>query len=117
MASKIIPVNDSILCVVDIQEKLLPHISNHPQVVKQSGMLIEAAGILGVPLVVSEQVPRALGPTVAEIKERLEGAGVIEKTTFSCLGCGDYEKALDAAGRKTLVLCGIEAHVCIMLTA
>jgi Isochorismatase family len=117
LAGKIIPVNDSILCVIDIQEKLLPHISNHKQVVKQSGMLIEAAGMLDVPLVVSEQVPRALGPTVPETKEHLQDIGIVEKKTFSCMACEDYEKALQAIGRKTLVLCGIEAHVCIMLTA
>ena len=117
MTGKIIPVNDSILCVVDIQEKLLPHISNHQQVVKQSVMLIEAAKILEVPLVVSEQVPRALGPTVPQTKEHLQDIEIIEKTSFSCMACEDYEKTLQSIGKKTLVLCGIEAHVCIMLTA
>jgi len=117
VAGKIITADDSILCVVDIQEKLLPHISNHQQVVKQSSMLIEAARMLGIPLVVSEQVPRALGPTVPQTKEHLQGIGIIEKTSFSCMACEDYEKVLETIGRKTLVLCGIEAHVCIMLTA
>lgn len=117
MAGKIITADDSILCVVDIQEKLLPHISNYQQVIKESSMLIEAARILGIPLVVSEQVPRALGPTVPQTKEHLQDVGVIEKTSFSCMACEDYDKALQVIGRKTLVLCGIEAHVCIMLTA
>ena len=75
MTGKIIPADDSILCVVDIQEKLLPHISNHQQVIKQSSMLIEAARILDIPLIVSEQVPKALGPTVPQTKEHLQDIG------------------------------------------
>lgn len=108
---------NSILCVVDIQERLLPHMHNKETVLRGSSILIQAAKTLDVPVLVTEQYPKGLGHTVPEIQAHIEGVPVYEKTTFSCFGNPDFAQALKNSGRNTLILCGIESHVCVLQTA
>lgn len=109
------------LLVVDIQEKLLPAMAD-PEAVRENGLrLVKAARHFGVPVTFSEQYPRGIGHTA---KPLLEAAGpdaaVFEKLEFSC-GRNDALKARAAEirrkGRKQLLICGIEAHVCVLQSA
>ena len=72
---------------------------------------------IGMPVIVSEQYPKGLGPTVSELGEALDGARVIEKTAFDCSAVPEIVSALEAAGRRQVVLAGMEAHICVLQTA
>ncbi|MHB8571346.1 MAG: isochorismatase family protein [Candidatus Dormibacteria bacterium] len=99
--------------VVDMQERLLPSIDGHPEVVRQVVRMLEVAQRLSVPAVFTEQYPRGLGPTVAEVRE-YAAEPPFEKTAFSAFAEPGFEVALKSLGRDQLVLCGIEAHICVM---
>lgn len=111
----------SILIVIDLQEKLIPAIDKGDQVVANSGKLIEGAHRLGVPMVVSEQYPKGLGPTVEKIAAKLPNeTKTVAKLTFSAARSEDFLRELTtlrANGRDQMVLCGTETHVCVMQTA
>ncbi|GAB6164084.1 hydrolase [Thermostilla marina] len=103
------------LLVVDIQEKLLPLVDGKRQIVWNVRRLIDAAKALEIPVVGTEQYPKGLGPTVPELAERL--GDVPSKKMFSCRECGDLFEQLSADNRDTILICGIETHVCIAQTA
>jgi nicotinamidase-related amidase len=107
------------LLVVDFQEKLLPAIHNREETVRNSQVLIRLASILGIPALVTTQYLRGLGPTVPEIAELLPASQSIDKTTFGCFGSDDFRSALRQlpGHRNTVLLCGIESHICVMQTA
>jgi len=106
----------SALLVVDVQEKLLPAIESADRVVAKSKQLIEAATILGVPFLVSEQYPKGLGHTVGDLD--VSKANIVEeKSMFSCRECEQIMSFLRSNAIQTVLLCGIEAHVCVAQTA
>ena len=106
------------LIVVDVQEAFRPVIDGFDAVARNCGLLAEGFGILGRPVLVSEQYPKGLGSTVAEVAERLpEGVEPVEKLRFSACGVAAFDQALAAAGARSWVVCGIEAHVCVNQTA
>ena len=111
----------SALAVIDMQERLMPAIADADAVTRAAGILIEAARHLEVPVVVTEQYPKGLGPTVETIAGRLpNGARVVEKMTFSAARNLDFAahlEGLKADGRDHIVVCGVESHVCVMQTA
>ena len=108
------------LLVIDMQERLLPVVFNGDAIAARVCVLTEAARLLGVPISISEQYPRGLGPTINSV---LKAAGTtarpFEKMSFSCLGDKEMASHLTrlAATRRQIVICGIEAHVCVMQTA
>lgn len=105
---------DTALLVVDVQETLVPAISQCEQVVWNVGRLLDGAKILGVRAVATEQYPRGLGRTVSELTDRL--AVVSEKLTFSCGGCPEVFADLREAGIFKVLVVGIETHVCVQQT-
>jgi nicotinamidase-related amidase len=105
------------LILVDVQEAFRPVIDRFDEVVANCGLLAEGFGVLGRPVLVSEQYPKGLGHTVAELAERLPGdVRLVEKVRFSACGVGAFEEAMAAAGARTWVVAGIEAHVCVNQT-
>ena len=105
------------LVVVDIQEKLAALMTERERVVANSCKLIRAGLRLGVPMVVTEQYPKGLGPTVPAVIEALGGEyAPIEKLAFGCCGEPAYAERLDASRRTQVVLCGMAAHVCVLQT-
>lgn len=104
----------SVLCVIDVQEKLLPVIAAGEAVVAAAGRLADAARILDVPAILTEQYPRGLGPTRATLAGKLPPP--LEKRAFSCCGCDDFVAAIPAE-RHQVVLAGLETHVCVAQTA
>jgi nicotinamidase-related amidase len=107
---------DSALLVIDVQEKLLPTMPDVPGLIRAIGFLIDAAAVLDVPVRATEQYPRGLGPTAPELARRLP-AGLPSKVAFSCAAVPDLLPGLRAAGRGTVLLAGMETHVCVMQTA
>jgi nicotinamidase-related amidase len=107
------------LVVIDIQQKLLPPIFNKEQLVKNARLLVRAAHILKMPALMSTQYAKGLGATVPEIALLLPGTEAIDKTLFSCFGSDVFCSAIKQlpARVNTLLLCGMETHICVMQTA
>jgi nicotinamidase-related amidase len=103
--------------VVDVQERLLPAVRKAKTVLARTTLLARAARQLGVPLWVTEQYPRGLGPTVAGLIEALGNQPRREKLTFSALGAEGLRAELTGGSVTDVVLCGIETHVCVCQTA
>ncbi len=110
----------SILVVVDIQGRLssaMPE-QDAAAMIANSIRLLEAAKILDVPVLLTEQYPKGLGSTVSELLKHLPpGARVFEKTGFSCCSADGFNQALVASGRSQVILIGQEAHVCVLQTS
>lgn len=105
------------IVVVDIQDRLLPSIYEHQDLICQSVKMLHAARILRVPVLVSEQYKKGLGETNRAIGEAAGDAPRMEKMTFSCCGDDAMRRAIGDEGRKHIVLLGIETHVCVLQTA
>jgi len=105
------------LVVVDVQGKLARLMYERESLFKNIRILIQAARILDIPILWCQQCPDALGPTAPEISELLSDIQPINKSSFSCCGDERFVAALQEIGRKQILLCGIEAHVCIYQTA
>jgi len=107
------------LIVVDIQEKLLPPIFQKEQLLRNSQLLIRLAGILKIPTLLSTQYAKGLGNTVPEISSLLPDTPAIDKQMFSCFGSEVFCSLLKRlpGNRNTLLLCGMESHICVMQTA
>jgi len=106
--------DDSALLVVDVQDKLVTLIPAHRRLVWNIRRLIDGAQVLGVPATATEQYPRGLGPTTAELASRL--GEIPAKLTFSCGGCPQLFAGFRDAGIGKLLVVGIEAHVCVQQT-
>jgi len=112
------PLEYTVLVVIDIQERLAAAMGDFAERGPAMVRAIRAAALLGIDVVVTEQYPRGLGPTVADVAEALPpGTPRFEKTAFSCWGCIDFAAAVQASAPETLVLVGMETHVCVQQTA
>jgi nicotinamidase-related amidase len=107
------------LAVVDIQEKLLPPIFEKERMVRNSQLLIRLAKILDMPVLLSTQYTRGLGPTVPEIASLLPQVTPIEKNEFGCFNNDNYCARVKSlpGDRNTLLVCGMESHICVTQTA
>lgn len=108
--------DDTLLVIVDIQTKLLSVIFEKERLVSACRKLIQAAKLLEVPMVVTEQYPKGMGPTDPGILEVLDDLGAVEKLSFSCCGVDDFNKRIAGLEKKQIVVIGIEAHVCVLQT-
>ena len=106
-----------VLVAIDFQEKLLPHIAGRDPLIGKAGLLLDSARELGIPVLVTEQYPKGLGPTVPGIKGAIPGFKPIEKNCFSCAGEPGFLAQFDALKRSQAVLIGVETHVCVAQTA
>lgn len=103
--------------IIDIQERLFPHIHDHEKIAANTGILVRGLQALGVPVHVTQQYSRGLGPTIPGISELFVAFSHIEKTAFSCCDEEGFLKVLDGSKRKFTILAGIESHVCVLQTA
>ena len=104
------------LLLVDLQERLLPAMAEPARVLQNAVRLAQTAEILGVPTFVTEQYPKGLGPTVPEVAGAVDGFAPWAKLTFSACGVPGLMAALRAENVQQVMLCGIEAHVCVCQT-
>ena len=105
-----------VLVIVDIQERLTEVMAERQKVIDNCLHLIEAAKLLNIPVILNEQYPNGLGPTVSEIKEALQPYEPLEKVTFSCCRGDEFMNRIASAGRKKVILVGMETHVCVLQT-
>lgn len=112
--------HDTALLVIDVQEKLVPAILDHETLVEKTAVLIQIASAMEMPILVTEQYPRGLGPTVQVLSELIAQApamcSVFEKMAFSAC-TPDVMAALAATGRRKVIIAGMETHVCVFQTA
>lgn len=109
--------DNALLLVVDVQGKLARIMHGSDDMIRQQRILAEACRLLEIPVVWAEQLPDKLGETVPELAETLEGHTPCAKSSFGCWGDESLRQAIRDSGRSRILLCGIEAHVCVWQTA
>ncbi len=117
METKLLRAHESCLLFVDVQEKLVPVVGDPERLVANCVWLMGVASVMDVPMLISEQYPAGLGPTVPKLRAAAPEGARVEKVHFSCAEAPSCRVRIDAMGRMQLVLAGIEAHVCVLQTA
>ena len=110
-------ISSCVLVVIDVQGKLAQLMTDKESLFRNVQVLIKSARLLDIPVLWCQQVPEALGPTVPEVAGLLTGLEPINKASFSCCVAEAFNARLDALGRRQILLCGIETHVCVYQTA
>ncbi|MFK2823151.1 hydrolase [Arcobacter sp. YIC-80] len=111
-----INVEDSLFCLVDVQERLFPHVTNNEEIEKKLITLIQGLKVLEVPFIVNEQYKKGIGETIPSLKELVSEYPHFEKTTFSCCKNEPTMEAIKSTGKKNVIVAGIETHVCVLQT-
>lgn len=106
---------ESVLVVIDAQEKLMPVIANKEKVIDNAVRLIKFSQIIGLPVILTEQ--EKLGATVPEINEVIQDLRPISKLVFDCFRNDEFASQVHQMGRSTLILTGVETHICVAQTA
>ena len=107
----------AVLVVVDEQERLMPSIFEVERVVARSRAMIGIADAVGLHVIFTEQYPKGLGPTTQEIRALFGERTPIAKTSFGCYGCEEFADAMATGGYETVLLAGVETHICVFQTA
>ena len=110
---------EAVLVVVDVQDVLMKKMNQGvaEKVIRNIRTLLTFAKKMAIPVLITEQYPKGLGPTVSEIKMEMGSIVPIEKVSFSCCGVETFNEKMNQTGRKQIILSGIETHVCILQTA
>lgn len=114
---------DTLALVIDYQEKLVPVMKNKDELVKNSVRLVKGLKTLEVPMIITEQYKKGLGGTIKEITEaatkleKEESPIILDKISFSCAENEEFLKVMKDFNKKNMILCGIEAHICVLQTA
>jgi nicotinamidase-related amidase len=103
--------------VIDIQERLFPVMNEKEQLLSNTQILIKGVKELGITTHFTQQYTKGLGETLDSVKSLVDDFTYFEKTDFSCFDAEEYKKALKTSGMKNVIICGIEAHVCVLQTA
>jgi isochorismate hydrolase len=106
--------NDCVLLVIDVQDKLLPFIAHKEKMVENIVKLVKFSKIVNIPVIVTEQ--EKLGDTVQEIKDELAEVQPIGKICYSCFSCEAFVNSIKKLERKTLIITGMETHICVAQT-
>jgi len=106
--------DDSILLVIDVQERLVDTMLEKQRLIENVKALGKVAAVFHMPILVTEQ--ENLGATVPELREVLSGCTMVRKLEFSCCQNSEFMSRLKETGRRTVVACGIEAHICVLQT-
>jgi len=114
--SKLLRTDSTALLIIDIQERILPVISNHQRVVDNAIKLIKGFKVLSLPIYYTEQYPKGLGPTAKAILDELGDIKPFDKMSFSCSGAGDLFEEFRRKNLSQIVACGVESHVCVQQT-
>jgi nicotinamidase-related amidase len=109
--------NDSLLLVVDIQSRLAPHVAGREQLLRRTDALLDAVALLGIPKLVTEHCPAQIGPLIEPMRSRFAAGEIFEKTRFGAADHPEFVDRVRRSGRRTIVVTGMEAHVCVMQTA
>ena len=110
-------VDNSVLLVIDVQEKLFRAIHQKEQLLDNLQRLIKGIKVLEIPILLTEQYPQGLGTTIPEIAQLLPDSKPLPKVNFSCCGDAAFLQAFKKLNRKQVLIAGIESHVCVYQTA
>jgi nicotinamidase-related amidase len=109
--------NQSALVIIDMQEAFRTKLPGFAEIAERISVMVQGAQLLHLPIIVTEQYPKGLGHTAAEIKNALPAEiEVIEKTAFSSCGAAQFRAQLETLGVRQVLVCGIEAHICVNQT-
>ncbi|MBN1822525.1 MAG: isochorismatase family protein [Prolixibacteraceae bacterium] len=103
--------------IIDIQERLFPAMNNKEVLLKNCITLIKGLQTLNIFLIVTQQYTKGLGETLESVRNEISDFNYIEKRDFSCCGESEFIELLKKSGAKNIIICGIEAHVCVLQTA
>ncbi|MBX2860686.1 MAG: isochorismatase family protein [Vampirovibrio sp.] len=118
MVGRLLNLDQSLLLIVDVQEKFMPVVNRSEQFISQCRRMTQGAAALQLPVLVSEQYPKGLGHTVPELANDLPpGTPIMEKTAFGCLQDTAIRDKINSLNRNQIMLIGLETHVCINQTA
>lgn len=109
--------DNSALIVVDIQSRLAPHIADHETVIRRTDALLAAAKLFGVPKLLTEHCPNQIGPVIEPLRAQFAADEIFVKTSFGATGHPEFIARAQRTGRRTIVMTGMEAHVCVLQTA
>jgi nicotinamidase-related amidase len=109
--------DNTVLVVIDIQEKLMPAMSDKETLENKTTRLVKGMKVFNIPTLVTQQYTKGIGPTIPSIAEALGEFQHIEKSAFSCMRIPEFAEQLKALDRKNVVVCGVEAHICVEQTA
>ncbi len=112
-----IKVEETLGLIIDIQEKLFPHIDENEMIAKNTETLVKGLKILNVPILVTEQYTKGLGFTIPNVDKALGEYNAIEKMSFSCCDDGNFRGEIRQLHKKFVIIAGIETHVCVLQTA
>ena len=107
---------DTVLVAIDFQEKLLPAMQGAVEAEKNAIILINGAKVFGIERIATTQYAKGLGQTVPRIAEALGECQIIDKSTFSCMGSEEFREALEKTGKMSVIIAGIETHICVEQT-
>lgn len=107
----------SLLFIIDIQERFLPHIFEIDRVIRRTELLLKAAKLVGIPVLASEQYPKGLGETPAPLTQYIEPSKRLPKMEFSCWRNPVLQDAVKQSKKQHIIIAGVETHVCILQTA
>lgn len=113
----LIDAKNSLMLVIDMQEKLMPLVINDQEIADHCLWLLRISQDLGIPCLTTEQYPKALGSTVSPLKSVIASFPIIAKMTFSAMMTPEFEAALINTHRRHIIMIGIETHVCMLQTA
>lgn len=111
-----INVEDAVFCLVDVQERLFPHVANKEIIEKNLVTLVKGLKLHKIPFIVNEQYKKGIGETIPSLRELVDEDPHFEKTTFSCCKNESTMDAIQASGKKVVIVAGIETHVCVLQT-
>lgn len=115
--NKLLETDQTLLLIIDVQEKLINAQFSKEIIAKNTAILAEACNILKIPVIVSEQYPKGLGSTIEQVKNKLASdTAIFEKTSFSCLREDGFKALLKNYNKKQILVCGMECHVCVHQT-
>jgi nicotinamidase-related amidase len=119
MPTSTLATENAVLLIIDPQEKLLPKVFEPERVAKNTILLLRFAKIVGLPVVTTTQYEKGIGPIVDSIRQELPEGPVFDKVTFGCFDDPLFRPRVEENGktRKTLILTGIESHICVAQTA
>ncbi|MFH0736844.1 MAG: hydrolase [bacterium] len=116
-SDKILTNENTALLIIDVQAKIFPVMFESEKLLENTLKLIKGIKVLEMPIYYTEQYPKGLGETIQQIKDELTDIRPIEKMTFSCYGAYNLFERLKQGGITDVIICGIEAHVCVLQTA
>ena len=107
---------DTVVLFIDFQEKLMPSIWEREEIERKVCSLARGTRILELAVLVTRQYPKGLGDTITELRDALGHHDCTDKTAFSCLGEPEFVKKLELAGKKNVLIAGVETHICVQQT-